>query len=68
MMDGHTLSAVYGPDMEKWATCECGTRLEGPTADAVTAAHAAHVGRLLAQPGLARARQSLADTIARRDR
>lgn len=59
----HTMSAIYGLEGAKYGRCSCGVRVEGPTNEAVRFAHEAHVGELAAQPGLARARRALADSV-----
>lgn len=59
----HKLSAIYGIVGDKYATCTCSVRVEGPTNEAVTAEFEAHLGALAKTPGLAKARRALADTI-----
>lgn len=65
-MSAHTMGPFVGSDSLGFhSTCSCGHRAEGATRDELRRAHQRHAGAGAAAPGLARARQALAESLER---
>lgn len=65
-MSAHTLGPFVGSDSLGWhSVCGCGHEVHGATRDELRAAHQRHVGAVSLPPGVAKARQALADSLAR---
>lgn len=62
----HMLGPFVGSDALGFhSTCSCGHRVEGSSRDELRAGHQKHVGALALRPGVAKARQALAESLER---
>lgn len=66
-MTAHTLGPLIGSDALGFhSDCEgCGHRVEATSRDELRAAHQRHVGAVALRPGVDKARQALAASLAR---
>lgn len=76
-IDGHDLSPIFGFDGQRYALCSCDERFDGLTIAEVTDHHRQHLDRLeevllrpvirdITRRGVGRAREALAETVARK--
>lgn len=65
-VEGHGLSPLYGPEGDKYAHCECGHVVTGLNNNELRDGHEQHLSGLVLKPGVAKARQALAETVARK--
>lgn len=65
-VDGHDRGPMFGVESIGFhIVCGCGDRFDGLSRNEVVDAHERHVAGLSLRPGVAKARQALADAVGR---